>query len=71
MKKIADLRKKHKITQKDLAQKINVTQASVSRWENNQLNITGYHLIKLAKLFDVSTDDLLGLRDAEEKKEIE
>lgn len=61
--KIADLRKKHKITQKDLAQKINVTQASISRWEDDPSKIVGYNLIKLANFFNVSVDELLGVEE--------
>ena len=64
MKKIADLRKqKGGMTQKKLAEELNVTQAAVSLWENNQLKIYGRNLIKLAEYFDVSADDLLGIED--------
>lgn len=63
MKKIVDLRRENKISQKELAKKLNVTQASISRWENNQTNITGYNLIKLARFFVVSVDELLGIEN--------
>lgn len=62
MKKIADLRKqKGEMTQEELAEVLNVSQASVSTWEDNQLKMYGRNLIKLAKFFDVSVDDLLGI----------
>lgn len=60
MKKIADLRKEHNLSQRDLAEAINVTQASVSRWEKNHNKITGANLLKLSKCFNVSVDELLG-----------
>lgn len=62
MKKIADLRRERDgMTQRDLAKAIKVTQASVSRWEKDQLKISGENLIKLSLFFDVSTDELLGI----------
>jgi len=62
LKKIADLRKqKGEMTQEELAEVLNVSQASISMWEDNQLKMYGRNLIKLAKFFDVSVDDLLGI----------
>ena len=64
MKKISELRaNKESMSQRELADAINVTQASISRWEKNQLNIRGLNLIKLATFFRVSIDELLGLDD--------
>ena len=64
MKKISELRaNKENMSQRELADAINVTQASISRWEKNQLSISGANLIKLATYFKVSTDELLGIED--------
>lgn len=64
MKKISDLRAEAGgITQEDLAHDLNVTQASVSRWEKDQLRINGANLIKLALYFDISVDAILGIED--------
>ncbi|MDN6162215.1 MAG: helix-turn-helix domain-containing protein, partial [Atopostipes sp.] len=64
MKKISDLRyESGKITQEELAHDLKVTQASVSRWEQNQLRINGENLIKLALYFGVSVDSILGIED--------
>lgn len=60
MKKIADLRKEANLTQRQLAEAINVTQASVSRWEKNQRSIIGSNLIKISTYFNISVDELLG-----------
>lgn len=62
MKKISDLRKEKGVSQRDLADAINVTQASISRWEGNQKSIAGINLVRLARYFNVSVDDLLGLK---------
>lgn len=61
MNKIKNLRKKNRISQRQLAEALNVTQASVSRWEANQLSISGVNLKKLAEYFNVSVNSLLGL----------
>lgn len=61
---IAELRAKHgKMSQRELAKELGVTQTSISNWEKDQTKIGGEHLIKLAMLFSVSTDDILGLSD--------
>lgn len=62
MNKISDLRKNtDELSQRELAKKLGVTQASISRWENNQLSISGRNLIKVATFFKVSVDSLLGI----------
>ena len=64
MEKISELRaNKENMSQRELADAINVTQATISRWEKNQLSISGANLIKLATYFKVSTDELLGIED--------
>lgn len=64
MKKISELRaNRENMSQRELADAISVTQASISRWEKNQLSISGANLIKLATYFKVSADELLGIED--------
>ena len=58
-KLIKDIRKKNNLTQKDLADKYNVTYQAVSKWENGK-NMPDVSLIKeISKDFNVSMDDLL------------
>ena len=57
------LRKKHKLSQKELAQKFNVNQNTISRWENGDRQIDLDTLIKLASFFNVSIDFLLGVEN--------
>jgi len=67
MKKISELRSQNgNMSQRELADAINVTQASISRWENNQLSISGANLIKLANYFEVTSDELLGIENDSE-----
>ena len=55
---IKEIRKKNNLTQKDLADKYNVTYQAVSKWENGK-NLPDKSLIKqMSKDFNVSIDDL-------------
>lgn len=67
-KKLKDLREDHDLTQIDLSKKLNITPASISRWESG-INAPDYEtLIKLAKLYNVSIDYLLGLSEIKKYK---
>lgn len=60
---IAELRARNgKMTQKDLAKNLNVSQSAISNWEKDQLSIDGRRLVDIAVFFKVSTDELLGIR---------
>ncbi|QBX08223.1 XRE family transcriptional regulator [Streptococcus gallolyticus] len=58
--KIKELRKKKKLTQEELAQKINVTKLTISRWERGERVPKSDKAQQLAKLFGVSISYLLG-----------
>ena len=60
-KKIYELRLSFGWTQVQLAQKLGVTKQTVSNWENDNIQPSIDMLIKLSKIFNVSTDYLLGL----------
>lgn len=63
--RIAYYRKKNGMTQEQLAEKCSVTPQAVSKWENN-LTAPDISLFpRLAELFSVSTDELLGVRKKE------
>ena len=57
--KLGLLRKKNGMTQEDLAETLNVSRQSVSRWEINIAFPETDKLIKLSKLFGCSIDYLL------------
>jgi len=60
-KKIKMLREENNMTQKQLAQVIQVNRVTITGYESNQKNPSYDKLIELAKFFGVSTDYLLGL----------
>lgn len=52
------------MTMKDLAQRIGVSESAISQYENGKRQ-PGYEtLIELSKIFDVSTDFLLGVEES-------
>ena len=61
--RIKRLRKNMGLTQSDLAEKLNLECAAVSKYETNRVPLTQESLIKLADIFNVSTDYLLGLNE--------
>lgn len=62
--RIAELRHKYGISQEKLAEELNVTQASISLYENRN-NIPTDILIKIAQYFDVTVDYLLMVSSTE------
>jgi len=63
-RKIAELRKNNNYTQKDIAERLHVSVAAVSKWERG-LNYPDMALLEpLAALLGISVPQLLGLDDA-------
>jgi len=62
---IRTLRKARGWTQVELAQKLNASQKVVTTYENNQRTPTLENLKKLAALFEVSIDEIVGMKDVE------
>lgn len=58
--RILNLRKKKRLTQKELAAKVNVTEATLSRYENNLREPKGEIIHRLAGSLHTTTDYLLG-----------
>ena len=59
--RIRTLRLARKMSQVELAQALHVTKQSVSNWENDNIQPSVEMLMKIAKVFSVSTDYLLGM----------
>jgi transcriptional regulator with XRE-family HTH domain len=57
--KINQLRKLSGMTQEQLAEKLNVSRQSVSKWENGGAAPDLESVVKISRLFQVSLDDLL------------
>lgn len=57
--RIAEARKAHGLTQEEFSEKLGVTAQAVSKWEND-ISCPDIQLIpKIAKLFEITTDELL------------
>ncbi|APG75231.1 helix-turn-helix domain-containing protein [Lactobacillus delbrueckii] len=59
LRDLRDLRKKHGLSQKELAEKLMTTQAKVASWENGDSVPDISYIAKLTVLYDVSADYLL------------
>ena len=57
---LKELRKEKKLTQTELASKLNISQKSYSNWESGKAEPTLDNIIKLANILDTTTDELLG-----------
>lgn len=62
--RIKKLREAKGWTQSELGRKMKVTRASVNAWEMGISNPSTDYLVDLAKIFDVSSDFLLGLKES-------
>lgn len=60
MNRLKEIRKKNGSSQKDLALLLNVSEKTISRWENNETQIRPDKAEKLAKEFRVNIGYLLG-----------
>ena len=60
-KRISSNRKRLALTQEQLAEKLGVTAQAVSKWENDQSCPDIAMLPRLAELFQITTDELLGV----------
>ena len=58
---LKELRLQKKIGQVQLAKSIGVSKGIISLWENGLREPNMYSLIALAKFFDISIDELVGI----------
>ena len=56
---IAEKRKEKGLTQKELAEKIGVTDKAVSKWESGECDPSTSNLIALAKLYRTTVEEIL------------
>lgn len=73
--RLVEFRKKNGLSQEQLAEKIGVSRQAVSKWERSEASPDTDNLILLARLYNVSLDDLLRTEDEipmpEKEKEAE
>ena len=65
-KKIRELRRAKDLTQEQLADYLNISYQSVSKWETGTAVPDLSFVIPLARLFGISTDELLGFEQSKE-----
>jgi transcriptional regulator with XRE-family HTH domain len=64
--RLRDLRRENNLTSRNLAKLLNVSQPTITRWENGLQEPSKKNVKKLASYFNVSSDYLLGLTDERE-----
>ena len=66
------LRKEKNLSQEDVADELNVTRQTVSKWETNQSTPDFDKIVPLCELFEISTEELLtGRKPEENNKKVE
>ena len=68
-KKILDARKKANLSQEEIAEKLNITRQTVSKWESNE-TVPNINQVKLlAKIYKISLEELLNYNKIDEEIE--
>ncbi|MCL2675315.1 MAG: helix-turn-helix domain-containing protein [Firmicutes bacterium] len=62
-KTLKEMRKERELTQMQLAKKLNVTDTSIRDWENRSIRPSFEILCEIAKIFDVTVGQLLGVEE--------
>ena len=58
-----ELKKESGLSDKKLGKVLEVSNATICRWENGQSDVKSEELYKIAEFFKVSADYLIGLED--------
>lgn len=67
--RLAELRKQKGLSQEELADRLQVSRQAVSKWERGEASPDTDNLIELAKIYDISLDELVGLSSSNNKEE--
>lgn len=65
--KLYKLRKSKNLSQEEVAEKLDVTRQTISKWETNQSTPDFDKIVPLCELYEISTDELLMNKKKEEK----
>lgn len=69
--RLLNLRKERNLSQEELANELNVSRQSISKWETNQSMPDFDKIVSLCEYFEITTDELLtGTKDIVEAKEM-
>lgn len=67
--KLLDLRKSKQLSQEELADKLNVTRQTISKWETDQSTPDFDKIIPLCELYGITADELLTGKKVEKQEE--
>ena len=71
--RLYELRRKKNLSQEEMAEKLNVSRQTISKWETNQSQPDFDKIIPLCQLFNISSEELLtgkkAIKDSVEVKE--
>lgn len=62
-KRIRDTREDNDLRQEDIAEVLGITKQQYQLYESGKRDFKYYHIIKLAKYYNVTADYILGLSD--------
>ncbi len=67
------LRENHKLSQDELAEKLNVSRQTISNWENDKVKLDVVKASEICRIYDISMDELLlgresGIKKSQSKK---
>lgn len=67
---IYNLRIKKGLTQREIAEKLSISDKAISKWENGTSKPSVYNLQKLANIFDITLEELLKVSKEKKEKQI-
>ena len=70
MNRLKELRKEKKLSQKEIAKEMSISEKTLSRWENGESQIKPEKAQQLADLFGVSVGYLMGYSDFRDTQEL-
>ena len=69
--RLFELRKAKSLTQDEVAEKLNVTRQTVSKWETNQSTPDFDKIVPISELFEIGVEELLTGKKEEKQKKAE
>lgn len=67
---LKEIRKEKKLTQKEIADRLGITQSAYNHWEQNNRTPDSNTVIRLAEILEVSVDRLLGVESYADSRDI-
>lgn len=64
---LKNLRTRHQLTQEEVAERLNVSRQVIAKWEKGESTPDIQHCMELAKLYNVTLDNLVNFKEADEQ----